>query len=157
MLISVLQDVQCILVIRGFKYASFLFFFIWELSHQRPDAPSGHMKQVIVIRSDLDISPGKWATQAAHASVTAAGICQISDPLLYKEWQRSGQKKVVLKGKDENHLHQLKAKAESLGLPTALILDAGLTEVKPGTVTALGIGPGQEKLIDKVTGSLPLF
>ncbi|GAH46165.1 unnamed protein product, partial [marine sediment metagenome] len=38
-----------------------------------------------------------------------------------------------------------------------LVRDAGLTQLAPGTTTALGIGPISSKDIDKITGDLPLL
>ncbi len=114
-------------------------------------------KQAIIIRADLRMSKGKVASQAAHAAVAAAEKCRKIKPEWFKAWIEEGQKKVVLKGRDEEELRKLLREAEALGLPAALIEDAGLTEIPPGTVTALGIGPAPSDLVDKITGKLKLL
>ncbi len=114
-------------------------------------------KMVIVIRSDLNLSCGKIAVQVAHAAVECAMKAEKSKNPYLKEWLREGQKKVVVKANNLQEIYELEFKARNLGLTTAIIRDAGLTEVPPGTVTCLGIGPGPEEVVNKVTGSLPLL
>ncbi len=111
-------------------------------------------KQCLIIRADLRLSPGKVAVQLAHAAVTAF---ERSSSSAKSRWFNEGQRKVALKVPTLRDLYELKSVAEARGLVTALVVDAGLTEVPPGTVTALGIGPAREEELDKVTSDLKLL
>src|SRR4030066_450470 len=113
-------------------------------------------KLVVVIRDDLDISGGKLAAQVAHAAVTCALEAKAKKTKWFAAWYQEGQRKVVLRAKDLEPLRELNDKARKMGLPHALITDAGYTELPPNTTTCLGIGPAPENDIDKITGSLPL-
>lgn len=114
-------------------------------------------KQVIVVRSDLKMSPGKTCAQVAHASHSAAEAAKKTDKKWYDAWWSEGQKKVVVKAAVEDEILQLFRDARANSLPCYIINDAGLTELAPGTTTTLGIGPALNTLIDKVTGQLKLL
>jgi PTH2 family peptidyl-tRNA hydrolase len=117
----------------------------------------GETKVVVVVRSDLDISKGKVAVQVAHAAVRCALDSRVKAKPWFDRWMDGGERKIVVKAPDLRALHELQSRAAREGLVTALIQDAGLTEVEPGTVTCLGIGPAPEEIIDKITGQLPLY
>lgn len=112
------------------------------------------MKQAIVVRTDLGMGTGKLAAQVAHASLSAY---EDTDDRTRKRWKGGGQKKVVLKGSGESELFELADKAERERLPNAIIRDAGHTQLDPGTVTTLAIGPGDDEVVDRVTGHLSLY
>ncbi len=114
-------------------------------------------KQVIVVRSDLKMSKGKLAVQVAHASVSSFYKTLIEKPEYAKEWLNNKQPKVVVKVSGLKELYEVRDKADELGLITAVIQDAGLTELPPGTVTCIGIGPAPKHIIDEVTGELKLL
>ncbi|MCS7124098.1 MAG: peptidyl-tRNA hydrolase Pth2 [Candidatus Bathyarchaeota archaeon] len=116
-----------------------------------------HYKQVIVMRVDLKMSKGKIAAQAGHAAVSAAEEARKHKREWFKAWLNEGQCKVVVKVKSEKELLELEKQAKGLGIPCALISDRGLTEVPPGTITCLGIGPAPVEQVDKITGKLPLL
>ena len=115
------------------------------------------MKQAIVARSDIGMGKGKLAAQAAHASLAAAEEAMKKRDEWYQDWKSSGQKKIVVKVHSEEELQDLYRKAKSAKLPAALIQDRGLTQLEPGTVTCLGIGPGPDEEIDALTGKLKLL
>ncbi len=114
-------------------------------------------KQVIVFRSDLKLSKGKIASQAGHAAVSAAEEARKHHKELWKAWIGEGQCKIAVKVKGEKELLELEKQAKELALPCALIVDRGLTEIPPGTITCLGVGPAAAEKIDKITGRLPLL
>ncbi len=116
-----------------------------------------HYKQVIVFRSDLKLSKGKVAAQAGHAAVCASEEARKHQKAWWNAWINEGQCKIAVKVKNEKELLELQRQAKELGLPNSIIVDRGLTEIPPGTVTCLGIGPAPIDKIDKITGNLPLF
>ncbi len=118
------------------------------------------VKQVILIRKDLNMPCGKIAAQSAHASVTAL---KDFESLVYSQeieskWENSGSTKIVLGVKDYMELSALFSAAKEKDLPCSLIVDEGRTvfngEYKS---TAVGIGPALSTEIDEITGHLDLL
>lgn len=110
-------------------------------------------KQAIVLKEDLEMSKGKSIAQACHASLKAYSRADEGER---DKWDSQGAKKIALDIGD-NDIKSRFQKAKREGLPAYLVKDAGLTEVKSGTVTALGIGPAAESKIDSITGDLSLI
>jgi peptidyl-tRNA hydrolase, PTH2 family len=121
------------------------------------------VKQVIVLRKDLNMRKGKMVAQGAHASLGAyrkAKSLARMPASLQKEaidWSNGEQTKICVGVESETELKEVFAKAEAAGLPAELILDAAHTEFKEPTYTAVGIGPAQAEEIDKITGHLKLL
>ena len=115
-----------------------------------------NIKQVIVVRTDLDMGKGKIAAQVGHACVLGAEHVRKSNPEWFTEWW-SGQEKVVVKVSSLKELEEIKHGAIELGLPWSEVTDAGHTQIAPGTTTCISLGPAPENLIDKITGELSLL
>ncbi len=112
------------------------------------------LKQAIILRKDLKMGKGKAIAQALHA---ALGALKMVPKKVAEEWERAGAKKIVLKVSSEEELLKLYEKAKEEKLPCYLVRDAGLTQLPPGTPTAIAIGPAEEKKVDRVTKGLKLY
>jgi PTH2 family peptidyl-tRNA hydrolase len=114
-------------------------------------------KQMIVLRTDLNMSLGKLISQACHASLESSEVARIQNGKIWERWRREGAKKVILQITSLENIYELEKKAKRLEVPCRIIEDRGLTEVPPGTVTAIAIGPATTDLINKITGNLKLL
>lgn len=113
------------------------------------------MKQVIVIRKDLNMRKGKMIAQGCHASIDA--FLKATKNVI-EEWDKTGHKKICVGCDSEDELVALFEAARKLSLPCSLIIDSGLTEFNGmPTKTAVAIGPGNDEDINKITGELKLL
>ncbi|MDE1798709.1 MAG: peptidyl-tRNA hydrolase Pth2 [Candidatus Micrarchaeota archaeon] len=115
------------------------------------------LKQVLAVRVDLKMKPGKMAAQAAHAAIDAYLDATRKDPRRASEWLMRGMPKVAVKVAGERELVKLYQDAKDMGLPCSLIVDAGRTQIEPGSKTCVGIGPAKSEELDRLTGQLPLL
>lgn len=130
-------------------------------------------KQVIVVRSDLKMKPGKLASQVAHASMGALlinreinhfsdGVKTCGVVIPYDEyvinWLSSAFTKIVLKCGSEEDLFIIQKKCLEIDMRHSLITDNGTT-VFGGipTNTCIAVGPGEICKIDEITSSYKLY
>ena len=107
-------------------------------------------KQVIVIRKDVIMSPAKLGVQVAHGSIESY---LITDPLIADEWYMEGMRKIVLMA---NSLEDLKNLARGCK-DAKYIVDFGLTELEPNTITGITFPIMLNEDIDKITKHLRLY
>ncbi|KAK7064408.1 peptidyl-tRNA hydrolase 2 [Favolaschia claudopus] len=114
-------------------------------------------KLVLVVRTDLNMTPGKISAQCGHATLACYRTLIKRNPRLVKHWERTGQAKIALKATSEKQLLELEALAKRSNLCARSIQDAGRTQIEAGSRTVLGIGPAPVELINRVTGKLRLL
>lgn len=125
------------------------------------------VKQVIVIRKDLNMRRGKEIAQGAHAACMflrqhALGVIRYGDSLqlseVEQEWLEENFAKITLQVIGEDALIDIAVKAEMAGIVCHIVTDAGLTEFNGvPTKTCLALGPDTSEAIDKITGDLRLY
>ncbi|RLG74594.1 MAG: peptidyl-tRNA hydrolase [Thermoprotei archaeon] len=115
------------------------------------------IKQVIVVRQDLEMGKGKLAVQVAHAAVEGYIEASKYKPEWVEEWLKQGQKKVIVKVSSLEELTNIFNEARKHKLPTCIIRDAGKTQLKPGTITCVALGPAPSRILDEITGKLKLL
>ena len=105
------------------------------------------------INRGLKMSPGKLAAQAQHAAVEAYRLTEQYEselkewgkPTKLDAWYEGGHyAKLVMLAEDDVHLLTIKHYLEERGFGTVLIIDEGRTEIKPHSMTALGV-----RLVDR--------
>ena len=141
------------------------------------------VKQILVVRKDLNMRKGKIAVQCCHASMKIffermgyfrdnqfcnkdgkpderyryfQGEIKMT-PEMY-EWFRGTFTKICVSVDSEQDLIAAYDRAKMMNLPCALIEDNGLTEFNGVvTKTCCAIGPANADEIDKITGGLKLL
>ncbi len=123
------------------------------------------LKMVIVMRRDLHMRKGKIAAQAGHACVEAVlkALAKEEDQTGDREsdlsiWLSTGEKKICVYVDGEERLLEIGEQLKSRGVDCALIQDAGHTEFHgEATLTCLATVPASSRVLDPVTGQLPLY
>lgn len=137
-----------------------------EAQRALDDNTQEECKLVLVVRTDLGMTKGKIAAQCGHA--TLACYKQLSraaakngpastEARLLQRWERHGQAKVAVQVKGVEEMDLLLGKAQSLGVTAEVIVDAGRTQIDPGSTTVLGVGPAPKSMVDQITGHLKLL
>ena len=121
------------------------------------------MKQIIIVRRDLNMSPGKLAAQVSHASMAfltnmiRKNVCDISsvepervisyvqfDIDTWDDWINGIFTKIICEAKNKHSLEKVYTVANELGLKENedyfLIKDCCLTELEPEEYDESGIG-----------------
>lgn len=139
-----------------------------------------NVKQVIVMRKDLNMRKGKIAAQAGHACLAAvakvAGAIRSGITYNYnkhkcelikdthevstylQDWFDNSFTKICVYVNSERELLDIEQQAIEAGFITALIKDNGTTEFNGvPTYTCLAFEPLPAEQIDEITGNLPLY
>lgn len=145
------------------------------------------MRQLIIARKDLEMSPGKLASQVAHASwaflshkirnkgeqlslTTDYLVPLIIPKTIYEDWFCGIFTKTICEAKNRTQLLKAKTLAEELGLEEEkdffLIKDACNTELIPEevdengvgrTLTCIGFRPLEDEIAWKISKKFQLY
>lgn len=128
----------------------------------------------LIVRESLNMSAGKTAAQCAHASQmlllkhveTDADVnwtmvahgdmderIKSERVMLFKSWLNSSFRKVVLKA-DDKEWAKIKADLEE---GDVIVVDAGLTEIEPGSETVIGMHPMYKSSVGKLIKRLQVL
>jgi len=129
-------------------------------------------KQVIVMRTDLNMRKGKMAAQASHASMAVIlNMMESEYNELYERrhltipngsaldaWLNGPFKKICVGIGSEQELNDLFDRVQEARIPVSKIIDSGLTEFGgEKTLTCIAIGPDYPEKIDPFTKDLKLL
>ena len=144
------------------------------------------MRQLIIVRKDLNMSAGKMAAQVAHASMayftrrmtvtqgdsftTEIEVSFVTSFDIWKDWLNGIFTKTICEAKNRNKLLKANTIAEELGMiedvDFFLIKDACLTELEPEevdedgvgrTLTCIGFKPLPDEVAHKISKKYQLY
>lgn len=117
----------------------------------------------LIVRESLGMSVGKTAAQCAHASqillLEYVSLTLHTNPcdkpakqVLFKEWLDTSFRKVVLRASDHQFRRMKKEVTDHI-----IVVDAGLTEIDPGSETVLGLWPMRKSQAPKYLQKLQVL
>lgn len=138
------------------------------------------MKQLIIARKDLHMSPGKLAAQVSHASMASLSkwiVNHMKNNVVVgyldnwtSDWLQGSFTKIICEAKNKNQLLKVKNIANSLGLEENedfyLIKDNCLTELKleevdengvGRTLTCIGFRPMPDNIVTEISKKYQLY
>jgi PTH2 family peptidyl-tRNA hydrolase len=121
------------------------------------------VKQVIVIRKDLNMRRGKEMSMGSHAALAfllrnQENIDSILESEVFLAWASTGYTKITLQVDSLEDLQQVANNAELTDVDCYVITDEGRTEFHGvPTITCLALGPDYADKIDQITGNLKLY
>ena len=138
------------------------------------------MKQLIIARKDLHMSPGKLAAQVSHASMSPLSkwiVNHMKNNVVVgyldnwtSDWLQGSFTKIVCEAKNKNQLLKAINIANRLGLEEGkdfyLIKDNCLTELKPEevdedgvgrTLTCIGFRPMPDNIVNEISKRYQLY
>ena len=127
------------------------------------DIPEEKLYTYIIIRDDLEMTPGKMASQVSHARSIALLKYIQANPHRLSEFidANVAGSAIVLRAKNLHALETLHAQADNEGFITALFSDSG--HIMPPhfdgspTITALAIGPSTKDSMRHLTKKFRLL
>jgi PTH2 family peptidyl-tRNA hydrolase len=105
---------------------------------------------VVIVRKDLKMRIGKIAAQVGHAAISLYRKLVDSHPEVAQAWAGTDFPKRIFYCPNEQRMDAVREQAKQLGYKTAVIHDAGRTQIASGSATCLSIGPVPLGLVGEV-------
>ncbi|KAL5286704.1 hypothetical protein ACFFRR_007986 [Megaselia abdita] len=115
------------------------------------------LKMALVVRTDLKMTKGKIAAQCSHAAIMCYQESMYENGETLRNWVLTGQPKIVVKVDSLEQMKEIFDRAVKDGVTAKGVMDAGKTQLEPGTETVIGLGPDDAEKIDKIVGHLKLL
>ena len=96
-----------------------------------------NLRQYVIVPRKPKMSPGKIASQVAHATFMAL---ENEDRKKKEDWKEKGMPVMVLQCENETKLMGIAKYCEQSGIIHHIYIDEGITEIPMGTHTAMATG-----------------